>query len=303
MALSTTIEAAKNKFAARHDLDPAKSSTVEAFFTHHVLLHHNLNDFLAEQSWRGERKILVGGAQDTQLDAIVVTLNDKPIRPDDDLLELEAALAEGEPPHICFVFVQATSEETTGKKLGHKISAFSDGVFSFFVNDGSDSKGINPTIMEWIELKMRIFGLLEDNEVEGVCECAMYFVWPKQLVPDDNILRMIDTAETKIERSISKVFSRVEFHAFDRRRIEAVIAAAETERDQPQAQGLNLELPAGISSAYPSRRMWRQATSGISARASCFASSPNASPIRPTLNCATASLPETSAAIWARDSA
>ncbi len=244
MALSTNIEAAKNAFAAKHGLPPGESGTVEAFFTHNVLLHRNLNIFLAEQSWRGERKILVGGAQDTQLDAIVVCLNDKPIRPDDDLLELEQALAEGEPPHISFVFVQATSEETSGKKLGQKISAFSDGVFSFFINDGSDPRGINPTILEWIELKMRIFGLLEDNDVEGACECAMYFVWPKLLTPDDNILRVISTAESKIERSLQKVFTRVEFHAFDRRRIEAVIDAAESERLKPEARGPDLELPA-----------------------------------------------------------
>ena len=243
MALSASIEAAKNAFALRHGLPAADSSTTEAFFTHNVLLHRNLNDFLAEQSWRGERKILVGGAQDTQLDAIVVCLDDKPIRPDDNLLDLEAALAEGERPHISFVFVQATSEETSGKRLGQKISGFSDGVLSFFLNDGSDSTGINPTIMEWVELKMRIFGLLEDNEISGACECAMYFVWPKVLTPDDNIQRVISTAQSKIGL-VPDAFSRVEFHAFDRRRIEAVIDAAEIERRQPERHGLDLNLPA-----------------------------------------------------------
>jgi hypothetical protein len=243
MTLSTNIEAAKNVFAARHGLPQGGSGTVEAFFTHNVLLHRNLNDFLAEQSWRGERKILVGGAQDIQLDAIVVCLNDKPIRPDDDLAELEAILAEGERPHISFVFVQATSEETTGRKLGQKISSFSDGVLSFFLNNGSDSTGINSTIMEWIELKMRIFGLLEDNDVESACECAMYFVWPKVLTPDDNISRVIGLAESKI-RLIPSVFGRVEFHAFDRRRIESVIAAAESDREKPNESGVVLELPA-----------------------------------------------------------
>lgn len=242
MALSASIEAARNAFAKRHGLAAGDSSTTEAFFTHNVLLHRDLNGFLAEQSWRGEPKILVGGAQDIQLDAIVVCIDNKPIRPDDDLSELEAALAEGEPPHISFVFVQATSEETTGKRLSQKISAFSDGVLSFFLNDGIDNKGINPAIMEWIGLKKRIFALLEDNEVERACECAMYFVWPKVLNPDDNIQRVIITAESKIALC-GTMFARVEFHAFDRLRIEAVIASAETDRELPNRHVLELELP------------------------------------------------------------
>ncbi len=243
MALSASIEAAKNAFALRHGLPSHASTTTEAFFTHNVLLHRNLNTFLAEQSWRGERKILVGGAQDTQIDAIVVCLDGKPIRPDDELLELEAALADGEPPQISFVFVQATSEETSGKKLSQKISAFSDGVFSFFVNDGSKPTGINSTIMEWIELKMRIFGLLEDNDVSAACECDMYFVWPKVFTPDDNISWVIETAKNKMVM-LPGLFSRVDFHAFDHQRIEAVINAAETERAEPETHGIDLELPA-----------------------------------------------------------
>ena len=242
MALSANIEAAKNAFARRHGLALDDSSTVEAFFTHHVLLQRNLNEFLATQSWQREHKSMVGGTQDIQLDAIVVCINGKPIRPDDDLRDIEAAAAEGERPIISYVFVQATSEETSGRRLGQKISAFSDGVLSFFLNDGVNSTGINAAVMEWIGLKNRISALLDDNDLEGCCECAMYFVWPKVMQPDDNLARVITLAEDKIGL-YPKGFSRTEFHAFDRKRIEDLIASAEAERQQPQTAGCDLDVP------------------------------------------------------------
>ena len=242
MALSANIEAAKNLFARRHHLPLDASSTVEAFFTHHVLLQRNLNEFLATQSWQREHKSLVGGTQDIQLDAIVVCIDGKPIRPDDDLREIDAAAAEGERPAISYVFVQATSEETGGKRLGQKISSFSDGVLSFFLNDGTDRTGINAAVMEWIGLKNRITTLLDDNDLENCCECAMYFVWPKVMQPDDNLQRVIALAEQKIAL-YPRGFARIEFHAFDRKRIEAVIAEAETDRQQPLRQGCDMELP------------------------------------------------------------
>lgn len=240
MAFSPAIEKAKNEFARRHGLDPNAASTVEAFCTHHVLLHRNMNEFLAEQSWRGERAILVGGAQDTQIDAIVVCIEGKPIRPEDDLADLERAAAEGERPEISFLFVQATSEETTSTKLGHKISAFSDGVFAFFRNDGTSARGVNGTIMRWVGLKNRIFQILDENELEGCCECAMYFAWPKVLQADDNIERTIQTAREKVA-AISRRFSKIDFHAFDRKRLEEAIANAPRERDA--APALDLIVP------------------------------------------------------------
>ena len=143
MVLSPRIDAAKTEFAKKHSLPPNEPSTLEAFFTHNVLLHRNVTDFLAQQSWRGEKKILVGGTQDTQLDAIVVCIDGEVVRPDDDLSAFEEAAGEGEAPKVSFIFIQATGKEAGGGKLMQKISAFSDGVFAFFSNDGSSSKGVS----------------------------------------------------------------------------------------------------------------------------------------------------------------
>ena len=250
MALSQNIEAAKNAFAKRHSLDPAVSTTVEAFFTHNVLLHRNLNDFLAAQSWQREGKILVGGSKDIQLDAIVITIDGMPIRPGDSLAALEARLAEGETPLISFIFVQATSEETGGKRLVHKISAFSDGVFTFFDNDGSRANGINPVIMEWIGLKTRIFALLDEHEIADGCECAMYFVWPRNFQEDESTGHAIFTAERKITAT-GLVRGPVAFHAFDRKMIEEIIRGAESERANGKGTAEPLAVPAANFQKVP----------------------------------------------------
>src|SRR5262245_1852108 len=252
MVLSPRINAAKNEFAKKHSLPPNEPSTLEAFFTHNVLLHRNVTDFLAEQSWRGEKKILVGGTQDTQLDAIVVCIDGEVVRPDDNLSGFEDQAAEGEAPKVSFIFIQATGKEAGGSKLMQKISAFSDGVFAFFSNDGSSSKGVSPAILEWVKLKNRIFEILDDNDIEECCECAMYFVWPKQFKGDDNIDFAIATAKKKVQ-TFGKRFYEVDFYAVDRTKIEAIIQEAEKSRDAPADGMSTVEVPLEHFVAVPSR--------------------------------------------------
>ena len=252
MALSARIETAKNEFAKKHSLPSNEPSTLEAFFTHNVLLHRNVTDFLAEQSWRGEKKILVGGTQDTQLDAIVVCIDGEVVRPDDDLSDFEDAAAEGEAPKVSFIFIQATGKEAGGTKLTQKISAFSDGVFAFFFNDGSSSKGVRPAILEWVKLKNRIFEILGDNDLEECCECAMYFVWPKQFKSDDNVEFAITTAKEKV-KTFDKRFYDVGFYAFDRAKIEGIIEEAEKSRTFPEDGMSNIEVSLEHFVAIPSQ--------------------------------------------------
>jgi len=252
MVLSAKIDAAKNEFAKKHSLPPNEPSTLEAFFTHNVLLHRNVTDFLAQQSWRGEKKILVGGTQDTQLDAIVVCIDGEVVRPDDDLSAFEEAAGEGEAPKVSFIFIQATGKEAGGAKLMQKISAFSDGVFAFFSNDGSSSRGVSAAILEWVKLKNRIFEILDDNDLEEACECAMYFVWPKQFKGDDNIDFAIGTAKKKIQ-TFGKRFYEVEFYAVDRAKIEAIIQEAEKSRTFPEEAMSIVEVPLEHFVAVPSR--------------------------------------------------
>ena len=176
MALSPKIEQAKQEFAKTHGMPPKDPKTLEAFFTHCVLRHRNMSPFQAQQSWQGERKILVGGAQDTQLDAIAIFLNGTALRPNDDLGPLEQLASDDAPIDLSFIFVQATGAELDRGRLTQKITAFGSGVFSFLDPNLHAMRGVNPALREWIKLKDNIFEILDEHGIEGCCECAMYFV-------------------------------------------------------------------------------------------------------------------------------
>jgi hypothetical protein len=230
MALTPAIDAAKLAFARKHALRPDDPRTLEAFFTHQVLIHRNMTEFAAEQSWKGERKILTGGDGDIQIDAVAVVVNGEVVRSIDDLDDLERAISEDEPVAVSFVFVQATGRPLAGDRLAAKISGFSDGVFAVLDHDGKDSFGINPGIMEWIAIKNRIFEILDENEIEGCCECAMYLVWGRKIsVADGNVKRAITTAEGKIRRNaaIAGRFNAIKFVPIDSDRLEDIIRAVD----------------------------------------------------------------------------
>lgn len=226
MALSQAIETAKAAFARKHKLDALDPRTLEAFFTHHVLAHRNMTDFAAKQSWLGEKRILVGGAGDIQIDAVAIIVNGELIRSEADLAELEQSASEDEPLEISFVFVQATGQPVSDDRLSAKISGFSDGVLAFLLNDGKDETGINSSIMSWIALKNRIFAIIEENELKACCECAMYLVWGRKVAADDkNKQRAVATAEVKIRDSaaLSAKFHTVHFSIFDSVKLEEML--------------------------------------------------------------------------------
>jgi hypothetical protein len=230
MALPTAIESAKTAFAKRHRLDPSEPRTLEAFFTHQVLAHRNLTDFAAEQSWQGEKRILTGGAGDIQLDAVAIIINGELIRTEQDLDELERCVSEDEPVEISFIFVQATGQPASSDRLGAKISGFSDGVFAFLDHDGPEAVGINSSVMSWIALKNRIFAIIDENELESCCECAMYLVWGRPTQPEDgNVKRAITTAENKIRRNsrIAGKFHTVRFAMIDSVKLEELIVGVD----------------------------------------------------------------------------
>jgi hypothetical protein len=229
MALTPAIEAAKNHFAAKHGLNATDPRTLEAFFTHHILLQRNLSDFTAARSWHQEKMILVGGSGDTQLDAIVILVNNEDLlRPGDSLDELEQALANDEPVQISFIFVQATGAVPGNEVLTHKMSAFSDGVYAFLDPGSSSTTGVSKSVAGWIELKNSIFSILQDANVRACCDCSMYFVSPRNISSDANIDRTIATARNKIinHKDLAPLFHSVDFINVGRDRIERWIEDA-----------------------------------------------------------------------------
>lgn len=253
MSLSAAIDAAKVAFARKHRMDPYHPRTLEAFFTHQVLLHRNLTDFAAEQSWQGEKRILTGGDGDIQIDAVAIVVNGEIVRTEEDLAELEDAVGEDDAVAVSFVFVQATGQPPSSDRLGGKISGFSDGVFAFLDNDGRDATGINSSIMSWIALKNRIFAILEDNEIEACCECAMYLVWGRQIQPEDgNVRRAIKTAEDKIRQHglIAGKFNAIRFSLFDSAKLEDIIIGVDHHVVVPMASFVKVPAVTGAKACY-----------------------------------------------------
>lgn len=172
MALSAKIEAAKQAFAKANGLAPSDPKTLEAFFTDCVLRHRNMSPFQAKQSWRSENKILIGGTQDTQLDAIVVFLNGVPLRPKDSLDTLEQLASDDAPIDVSFIFVQATGAVLEKGPLSQKVATFGSGVFSFLAPSKSPRRGVNKALQEWIDLKDKIFEILDAESVEACRRAA-----------------------------------------------------------------------------------------------------------------------------------
>lgn len=258
MALSARIEQAKREFANAHGLPPDAPQTLEAFFTDCVLRHRNMSPFQAQQSWQGERKILVGGSQDTQLDAIVIFLNGTALRPNDDLGPLEQLASDDADDSVIdlsFIFVQATGAEPDRGRLSQKISAFGSGVFHFFDSSAGSGRGVNPALREWIDLKDRIFEILEEHEIKGCCECAMYFVSPRRIVLDDNIALQINVAKSIIanHKKLADKFHVVDFTEMGLDKIESLINEASQNRPNVTIPSSTfVELPAipGVAACY-----------------------------------------------------
>jgi AIPR protein len=255
MALSARIEQAKRQFANDHGMPPDDPKTLEAFFTHCVLRHRNMSPFLAQQSWKGERKILVGGSQDTQLDAIAIFLNGTALRPNDDLSPLEQLADVDAPIDLSFIFVQATGAELDKGRLTQKIAAFGLGVFSFLDPSANARKGVNRALQEWIALKDRIFEILTEHGIEGCCECAMYFVSPRRIVVDDNIQRAIDAARNAIanHKELAGKIHVVEFAEMGADKIESLISEASQDRPTitiPSSTFVKLPPIKGVAACY-----------------------------------------------------
>lgn len=256
MALPTHIEAAKDAFAVKHGLPPGEASTLEAFFTHLVLLNRNLSEQAAEEVWKHRTSGLVGGAQDNQIDSVAILLNnDKVLRPGESLDELDMAIANNEPVQLSFIFVQATGSANAAKGVSQKISAFSDGVLAFLGQRGKGKPGVNAELDAWIEYKNRIFDILEDSGMEKCCDIAMYFVSPRRYISDSSMERTLDTAHTKlfINSRLNALINSTRVYSIGLQRLERMIADAGKRRGEfmiSLAQFVRAPAPAGVDACY-----------------------------------------------------
>ena len=254
MALSAKIETAKVAFATAHGMAPNDPKTLEAFFTHCVLRHRNMSPFQAQQSWGGERKILVGGSQDTQLDAIAIFLNGAALRPNDDLAPLEQLASDDAPIDLSFIFVQATGADLDKGRLTQKMATFGSGVFSF-LDPNSSRTGVSKALLEWIDLKNKIFDILDEHGIEDCCECAMYFVSPRKIVMDENIARTIEGAKNAIanHRALANKIHFVDFTEMGSDKIESIISEETQDRPTitiPSSTFVALPAIKGVAACY-----------------------------------------------------
>jgi hypothetical protein len=256
VALPSDVEAAKDAFAAKHGLPPEDARTLEAFFTHLVLLNRNLSDEEAVEVWKHKTSCLVGGSQDTQIDAIVILLNnEKVLRPGDSLDELDMAVAGDDPVQLSFIFIQATGSASKAKGVSQKISAFSDGVLAFLKQRQRGEPGVNAGLEDWIDLKNRIFDILEDGGMEKCCDCAMYFVSPRRSTLDENLERTTGTGQSKIadDAALEKMFNSVRFHNIGLGRLGRLISDAGKRRGEFKIsldQFVRAPAPRGVEACY-----------------------------------------------------
>ncbi|MCI4665029.1 MAG: AIPR family protein [Neomegalonema sp.] len=242
MALSTKVKEALQRFGGKYELAADSDVTFELFATHTMLRHRQFTEASSLRAQGagsgggrreppfggGDKRLLVGGANDAQIDAIALLMNGEPIFPESDISRIAAGVESDDGAQFEFIFVQATGEKRQKDRLTHKMSAFSDGVLAVLHPQGVEHLEPNAQVRAWAELFATVFALINENELEHCCSCSMYYVAPNIPDNDDNVTRACWAAEQKIRSSFGRYFEHVDIRPVGNRLLENIIDDLET---------------------------------------------------------------------------
>ena len=199
-------------FARRAGLaDEAADTVFENFAAYHVLRSCGLDDF-------DVAAIIVAGENDTQLDAVAITINGRLVASQDDVTALVRDAIDGEPFDVRFLFVQATM---SARFPSDKVALFAAGVQNFFLAETRLQQ--SASLVRYRDLKERFLMALAALG-RGHAEADVFVVWPGTWTTAGHGEHATGVAEAGLHTlQATGLLSAVRFHRIDSTRLQDLI--------------------------------------------------------------------------------
>ncbi len=161
---------------------------------------------------------VVAGENDTQLDAVAITINGLLVTADDEVTGFIRDAIDGEPFEVRFLFAQATM---SSKFPSEKVALFSTGVQNFFLAESKLRQ--SPGLVIYRARKERIMQALAALG-RGSAEADVFVVWPGTWTTDGHEAHATGIAEAGLDtlRAAGQL-SAVRFHRIDSTRLQSLI--------------------------------------------------------------------------------
>jgi AIPR protein len=208
------------------------STLFECFAAYHVLRAMGLDEF-------DTAKALVGGENDSQIDAIAITVNGALVDDTETLDRLAAAAEEGAPFDVAFVFVQATMSY---RFPADKVALYVLGVQNFFLD--VPPLLINEQVRDAFVLKQHALALVERLDRGSKVACEVFVVWPGTWTTDGHAEHSTAVAEAglkTLERASIAITAR--FHRMDGTQLAKLVHAEQVENDSEIVVAALVPLP------------------------------------------------------------
>lgn len=211
--LPPVIRDAVTRFADQSAVEGALPSTVfEYFATYHVLRSAGLDDFDLAPA-------IVAGEDDTQLDAVAITINGQLVTEEEDADRLLREAVDGQPFDVRFIFVQATM----GMKFPtEKVALFLSGVVNFLLPRSRLRQ--SDSLQRVRALKERIMTGLESLGTDRRPRCDVFAVWPGTWTTEHHGEHATGVAEASLEMlETTRLLASARFHRIDSVRLQSLI--------------------------------------------------------------------------------
>ena len=199
-------------FARRSDLAEEKPDRIfEHFATYHVLNSAGLDEFDVSQA-------LVGGENDTQLDAVAITINGEAVASEGHVAACLNAAIDGAPFVARFLFAQATM---SAKFPSDKVALYASGILNFFLPETKLRQ--SPALVRTRGLKDAVLAALDALGLPGP-SLDVFVVWPGTWTTQGHSEHATGVAEASLDMLLrTELVSSVAFHRIDSTRLQALI--------------------------------------------------------------------------------
>ena len=183
----------------------------EHFATYHVLRSAGLDDFDVAAA-------IVAGENDTQLDAVAITINGELVTSEEEVDRLLGEAIDGEPFVVRFLFAQATM---SAKFPSDKVALFTSGVMNYFLPATRLKQ--SASLMRSRVLKDRVLGALDTLGRERPT-ADVFVVWPGTWTTEGHGEHATGVAEAALATlEATKLLDAVRFHRIDSTRLQGLI--------------------------------------------------------------------------------
>lgn len=191
--------------------DEAADRIFEHFAAYHVLKHAGLDEIDVSAT-------LVGGENDTQLDAVAITINGDLVTTADEVRACLREAIDGEAFDVRFMFAQATM---SAKFPSDKVALFATGVLNFFLPETRLKQ--SAPLVGWRALKEQILLALAALG-RGSATADVFVVWPGTWTTEGHEAHATGVAEAALATlKATGLLTDVRFHRIDSVRLQGLV--------------------------------------------------------------------------------